>query len=103
MKRLGRIVMSVFADIVIEPTSLIIWLVVGVVAGWLAGLVMKGSGYGVLGDLIIGLIGAVIGGFLFSAIGWSSGGLLGSILVAFVGACVLIFAVRFLRQGRSRF
>ncbi len=95
--------MSVFADIAIEPTSLIIWLVVGIVAGWLAGVVMKGSGYGVLGDLIIGLIGAVAGGFLFSAAGWASGGFLGSILVAFIGACILIFVVRFFRRGRSRF
>jgi uncharacterized membrane protein YeaQ/YmgE (transglycosylase-associated protein family) len=96
--------MVTFAEIALDPVSIIAWIVVGIVAGWLAGLVMKGSGYGVVGDLIIGLIGALVGGFLFSAVGvWASGGLVGSILVAFIGACILIFVVRFLSRGRSRF
>jgi uncharacterized membrane protein YeaQ/YmgE (transglycosylase-associated protein family) len=96
--------MVTFAEIPLDPVSIIAWIVVGIVAGWLAGLVMKGSGYGVVGDLIIGLIGALVGGFLFSAVGvWASGGLVGSILVAFIGACILIFVVRFLSRGRSRF
>jgi uncharacterized membrane protein YeaQ/YmgE (transglycosylase-associated protein family) len=94
--------MGIFADIVLDPVSIILWIVIGVVAGWLAGLVMKGSGYGIIGDLIIGLIGALVGGFIFSLFGAAYGGLLGSILVAFIGACLLIAIVRFVSGGRSR-
>jgi uncharacterized membrane protein YeaQ/YmgE (transglycosylase-associated protein family) len=102
-RKVWRIVMSVFAvEIALDPWGLLAWLVVGVIAGWLAGVVMKGSGYGVIGDLIIGLIGAVIGGFIFSLVG-ASYGLLGSIFVAFIGACILIAVVRFARGGRTRF
>jgi uncharacterized membrane protein YeaQ/YmgE (transglycosylase-associated protein family) len=95
--------MGIFAEIALDPVSVITWLVVGIVAGWLAGLVMKGSGYGVVGDLIIGLIGAFVGGFLFSLVGGAYGGLLGSILIAFIGACILIVVVRFVTRGRTRF
>jgi uncharacterized membrane protein YeaQ/YmgE (transglycosylase-associated protein family) len=95
--------MGVFAvEIALDPWGILAWLVVGIIAGWLAGVVMKGSGYGVIGDLIIGLIGAVIGGFLFSLVG-ASYGLLGSIVVAFIGACILIAVVRLVRGGRARF
>jgi uncharacterized membrane protein YeaQ/YmgE (transglycosylase-associated protein family) len=101
VKGLGRIVMGILA-VVLDPVGIILWIVVGVVAGWLAGVVMKGSGYGVIGDLIIGLIGALVGGFVFSLFGAAYGGLLGSILVAFIGACILIAIVRFVSGGRSR-
>jgi uncharacterized membrane protein YeaQ/YmgE (transglycosylase-associated protein family) len=94
--------MGIFADIALDPVSIILWIVVGVVAGWLAGVVMKGSGYGLIGDLIIGLVGAVVGGFVFSLFGAGAGGLLGSIVVAFIGACILIAVVRFVSGGRSR-
>jgi uncharacterized membrane protein YeaQ/YmgE (transglycosylase-associated protein family) len=68
---------------------------VGVVAGWLAGRLVKGGGFGVIGDLVVGVIGAVIGGWLFRTLGASAGGgLLGSIIVATIGAVVLLFAVR---------
>jgi uncharacterized membrane protein YeaQ/YmgE (transglycosylase-associated protein family) len=93
--------MVIFAD-VFDPVSIILWIVVGVVAGWLAGLVMKGSGYGLIGDLIIGLLGALVGGFIFSLFGAAYGGLLASILVAFIGACLLIAVVRFMSGGRTR-
>ena len=85
----------------LEPGGIIAWLVVGLIAGWLAGLVMKGGGYGVLGDIVMGIIGALVGGFLFGLLmPGSSAGLLGSIVVAFIGAVVFIALVRAL-PGRS--
>lgn len=80
--------------------SALIWfLLVGLIAGWLAGQVMKGGGYGVVGDMIVGVIGALLGGWLFSMLGISAGGLIGSIIVAFVGACVLIFLLRVIKRA----
>ncbi len=87
--------------IILSPGGLIAWLVVGVVAGWLAGLLMRGSGYGMLGDMIIGLVGSFLGGFLVSLFVEGTAGFLGSILVAFVGACVLIFLVRAVSGRRA--
>jgi len=80
------------------------WIVVGLIAGWLASMVMRGGGYGLVGDLIVGLIGAVIGGFLLTLLGvGGSAGLVGSIVVAFIGAVVLIAIVRALSPSRSTF
>jgi uncharacterized membrane protein YeaQ/YmgE (transglycosylase-associated protein family) len=85
----------------LEPGGLLAWLVVGLVAGFLAGQVMKGGGYGVIGDIVMGIIGAFVGGFLFSFLmPGSSAGLIGSIVVAFIGACLFIALVRAL-PGRS--
>jgi uncharacterized membrane protein YeaQ/YmgE (transglycosylase-associated protein family) len=85
----------------LNPGGILAWLLVGLVAGWLAGQFMKGSGYGLIGDIIMGVIGAFVGGLLFSfLLPGSSVGLLGSIVVAFIGAVVLILAVRAL-PGRS--
>ena len=85
----------------LEPGGIIAWLVVGLIAGWLAGVVMKGGGYGLVGDIVIGLIGAFVGGLVFSLItGGGSAGFWGSIAVAFVGAVILIAIVRAL-PGRS--
>jgi uncharacterized membrane protein YeaQ/YmgE (transglycosylase-associated protein family) len=91
-----------FADISVDPVSIIAWLLVGLVAGWLAGVVMKGGGFGVLGDIVVGLVGAVVGGFLLGLIVPGGYGLLGSIVVAFVGACILIALVRFVAGRRYR-
>jgi uncharacterized membrane protein YeaQ/YmgE (transglycosylase-associated protein family) len=79
----------------------IVWFVlVGLVAGWLAGVLMKGGGFGVLGDIVVGIIGALIGGFLFSALGVSAGGgLLGAIIVATIGAVVLILLLRLIKRA----
>jgi uncharacterized membrane protein YeaQ/YmgE (transglycosylase-associated protein family) len=93
--------MATFADIVLEPGGIIAWLVVGLIAGWLAGLVMKGGGFGLVGDMIIGLIGAVIGGLLFGQFVSGTPQLLGSILVAFIGACLLIAVVRLITRGQT--
>ena len=78
-----------------------IWtIVVGIIAGWLAGVVMKGGGYGVIWDLILGIAGAVIGGWLFGYAGASAGGgMIGSIIVATIGAIVLIFISRLLKRA----
>jgi uncharacterized membrane protein YeaQ/YmgE (transglycosylase-associated protein family) len=85
----------------LDPGGIIAWLVVGLVAGWLAGMVMKGGGYGVVGDIVIGIVGAFVGGFVFSLItGGGTAGFWGSIAVAFVGAVILIAIVRAL-PGRS--
>jgi uncharacterized membrane protein YeaQ/YmgE (transglycosylase-associated protein family) len=85
----------------LEPGGLLAWLVVGLVAGWLAGMVMRGGGYGLVGDIVMGIVGAFVGGLLFSILlPGSSAGLLGSIVVAFIGAVVLIALIRAL-PGRS--
>lgn len=84
--------------------DLLTWLIVGLVAGVLASLVMGGTGYGIIGDIVIGIIGAFVGGWLFSALGVASplGGLAGTILVAFIGAVVLLFLLRLIRRGGRR-
>jgi len=74
-------------------------IIVGLIAGWLAGQVMKGGGYGILMDIVLGLLGGIIGGWLFGALGiWPGGGLLGSIVVSFVGAVVLVGLTRMIRR-----
>ena len=76
------------------------WIVVGLIAGWLAGQVMKGSGYGVLVDIVLGILGGVVGGWIFGMLGvWPGGGLIGSIVVAFVGAVVLVSITRVLKRA----
>ncbi|MFL5605572.1 MAG: GlsB/YeaQ/YmgE family stress response membrane protein [Gemmatimonadaceae bacterium] len=82
--------------------DLLTWIIVGLVAGVLASLVMGGTGYGIIGDIIIGIVGAFIGGWLFRSLGVTSpmGGLAGVIFVAFIGAVVLIFILRLIRGGR---
>jgi uncharacterized membrane protein YeaQ/YmgE (transglycosylase-associated protein family) len=82
------------AEIVLNPGGIVAWLIVGLIAGWLAGLLMRGGGYGVIGDIIVGLIGAFIGGLLFSMLVQGDTGFWGSIGVAFVGACILVAIVR---------
>jgi uncharacterized membrane protein YeaQ/YmgE (transglycosylase-associated protein family) len=78
---------------------MIYWIVVGLIAGWLAGLVMKGGGYGVLVDIILGILGGILGGWLFGRLGiWPAGGLLGSVIVAFVGAVILVGITRLLKR-----
>lgn len=79
--------------------SFLWFLVVGLVAGWLAGVLVKGGGFGLVGDLVVGVVGAFLGGFLFSTFGVSlGGGLVGSIVVATIGAVVLLFIVRLVKR-----
>jgi uncharacterized membrane protein YeaQ/YmgE (transglycosylase-associated protein family) len=71
------------------------WVLVGLVAGWLAGIVMKGGGYGLIGDLVLGLVGSIVGSWLFWALGVSPGaGLFAAVVVAFIGAVIVIGAQR---------
>ncbi len=78
---------------------MIYWLLVGLIAGWLAGLVMKGGGYGIIVDLLLGIVGGWLGGWLFGRLGiWPAGGMIGSIIVAFVGAVILVGITRLLKR-----
>lgn len=80
--------------------NLLWFLVVGLVAGWLSGVLVKGGGFGVIGDIIVGVIGAIFGGWLFGTLGASAGGgLVGSIIVATIGAVVLLVIVRVLKRA----
>ena len=81
-------------------TGLLIFLAIGAVAGWLAGLIMRGGGFGLLGDIVVGIVGAVAGGYLFELLGISAGGgLAGSIVTATVGALVLLFLIRLIKRA----
>lgn len=75
------------------------WIVIGIVAGWLAGMIVSGSGFGILIDIVVGIAGSFIGGWLASLLGIGvGGGLLGSVLVAVAGAVVLLLVIRLVRR-----
>jgi uncharacterized membrane protein YeaQ/YmgE (transglycosylase-associated protein family) len=73
-------------------------LIVGLIAGWLAGKIMKGKGFGLVGDLIVGVVGAVIGGWVFGLLGFAAYGLIGSIIVALIGALILLYILRLIKK-----
>jgi uncharacterized membrane protein YeaQ/YmgE (transglycosylase-associated protein family) len=75
------------------------WIIVGLIAGWLAGRVMKGGGYGVLADIVLGILGGILGGWLFGMMGISAGGTIGSIVVAFIGAVILVGLTRLIKRA----
>ena len=76
------------------------WIIVGLIAGWLAGLVMKGGGYGILVDIILGILGGIVGGWVFGMVGiWPGGGMIGSIIVAFIGAIILVGLTRLIKRA----
>jgi uncharacterized membrane protein YeaQ/YmgE (transglycosylase-associated protein family) len=79
--------------------AMLVFLVIGAVAGWLAGLLMKGKGFGLAGNVVIGIIGALVGGFLFGLLGIHAGGFLGSIVMATIGAVLLIWVVGLIKRG----
>jgi uncharacterized membrane protein YeaQ/YmgE (transglycosylase-associated protein family) len=80
--------------------NIIYWILVGLIAGWLAGKVMKGGGYGILVDIILGILGGILGGWLFGVLGISiGGGLIGSIIVAFIGAVILVAITRLIKRA----
>ena len=81
--------------------NLLWFCIVGIVAGWLAGVLVKGGGFGLLGDLVVGVIGALLGGWLFTKLGISAGGTLGAIVVATIGAVILLFIVRMIKRAPS--
>ncbi len=82
------------AQVVLAPGGLIAWLFVGLIAGWLAGVFTRGFGFGILSDVIVGLLGALVGGFVASLFIQRSAGFWGSVLVSFVGACLCIALAR---------
>ncbi len=79
--------------------NVLIWILSGILAGWLTGLIMRGRGFGLIGDLVIGLLGGLLGGWLFSLLGVAPGSWLGQIAVAVVGGVVLVAIVRALRRA----
>jgi len=82
-----------------DVQSLIVWLIIGAVAGWLAGMVVKGGGYGLVGDIIVGIIGAVIAGWLLPQIGIViGGGFIAAIINAFIGAVILLIILRLIKR-----
>jgi uncharacterized membrane protein YeaQ/YmgE (transglycosylase-associated protein family) len=80
-------------------TNVIYWIIVGLIAGWAAGKIMKGRGYGPVVDIVLGIVGAVVGGWLLGALGIYAGGLIGTILVAIIGAILLIWLSRLLKKS----
>jgi uncharacterized membrane protein YeaQ/YmgE (transglycosylase-associated protein family) len=79
--------------------TLLVWLLIGAIAGWLAGVIVKGFGFGLVGNIVIGILGAFIGGWLFGALGIGAGyGIVSAILGATVGAVVLLLVVKLLRR-----
>lgn len=80
-----------------DYAGLLIFIAIGAVAGWLAGILMKGRGFGLLGNIIIGIVGAIAGGFLFGLLG-----LVGSIVTAIVGAAVLLFLAMVIMKSKNQ-
>ncbi len=80
--------------------SLLIWLLVGAVAGWIAGAVVKGGGFGLLGDIVVGILGAFIAGWLFPRLGvYIGSGIISVIVSAAIGAIILLLLVRLIRRA----
>ena len=78
--------------------SLVIWALIGLIAGWLAGEIMKGSGFGLVGNIVIGIIGAILGGLLLGLVGVDPGGFVGEVVQALIGALVLLALLRTVRR-----
>jgi len=79
--------------------SILVFMLVGLIAGWLADVVVPGIGFGLIGDMIVGIIGALIGGLLFGLAGFGGGGFGWSILVAFIGAVILLAIIKLIRRN----
>lgn len=82
--------------------SLVIFLVIGAIAGWLGGRLMPGGGFGLPGNIFVGIIGGVIGGFLFRLLAIFAGGLIGSMVTAAAGAIVLVYVIEFAKKRKNR-
>jgi uncharacterized membrane protein YeaQ/YmgE (transglycosylase-associated protein family) len=83
------------------PQSVIAWVIIGLIAGWLAGTVSRGRGFGCIADIILGMVGAIIGGWIFVKLGIFGGGLLYSIAAATVGAVILVAIARIFSGGKD--
>jgi len=80
-------------------TNLLIFLIIGALAGWLAGVVMKGRGFGLLGNIVVGIVGAFLGGWLLPMLGVAFGGSVGLFITAFLGAVILLFLVSLIKRA----
>lgn len=78
--------------------DLIIFLAIGALAGWLAGVIMKGGGFGLIGDIVVGILGSFLGGWLLPKAGITIGGDFGGFITAVIGAVILIFIVRLIKK-----
>ena len=86
----------------LNPGGIIAWIVIGILAGWLAGVIMPGKGFGLIGDLIVGLVGAFIGGLIMNILVPDANfGFWGSLLVALIGACILVAIVHAVSGRRT--
>jgi uncharacterized membrane protein YeaQ/YmgE (transglycosylase-associated protein family) len=83
-----------------DVQSIIIWVIVGAIAGWLAGMVVKGGGFGLIGDIIVGIVGAIIAGWLLPQLGIVIGsGIIAAIIDAFIGAVILLVIIRLIKRA----
>jgi uncharacterized membrane protein YeaQ/YmgE (transglycosylase-associated protein family) len=80
-------------------TGLIWWIIIGLIAGWAAGKIMKGGGYGPVMDIVLGIVGAIVGGWLLALIGIYAGGFIGRLVIAIFGAVFLIWLSRMLKRA----
>ena len=78
--------------------GIIWWIIVGLIAGWAAGKIMKGGGYGVVADIVLGILGAILGGWVVGVLGLGGGGMIWSILVSILGAVILIWLTRLIKR-----
>jgi uncharacterized membrane protein YeaQ/YmgE (transglycosylase-associated protein family) len=83
------------------PQSVIAWIIIGLIAGWLAGTVSRGRGFGCVADIFLGMVGAIIGGWIFSKLNIRGGGFLYSIAAATVGAVILVAVARIFSGGND--
>lgn len=82
-----------------DAESIVIWLIVGAIAGWLAGMVVRGGGFGLIGDIIVGIVGGLIAGWLLPRLGiMIGGGIVAQIINAFIGAVILLIILRLIRR-----
>ena len=83
-----------------KQMGIILWLIIGAIAGWIAGNLMRGGGFGVLGNIVVGIVGAMLGGWVFGFLGIGpEGGVIGSLITAVVGACLLLFIVSLVKRA----
>ena len=83
-----------------DASAILIWIIVGAIAGWLAGLVVRGGGFGLIGDIVVGIVGAFIAGLLLPRIGVNLGvGFVAAVIDAFIGAVILLLIIRVLRRA----
>jgi uncharacterized membrane protein YeaQ/YmgE (transglycosylase-associated protein family) len=84
----------------IDAQTLIIWLIIGAVAGWLAGQIMTGGGFGLVGNIIVGIVGALVGGWLLPRLGiYIGGGVVAAIINAAIGAIIVLFVVGLIKRA----